>query len=320
MSKLGELLAWNINRIFPPLAIHQELEKAKRDIEVNHEWAADEARRIIFAFEPYWDLTGKDVLDIGTGLGGKTPVYLETGLRTLTGIDINLKSICSAQEYIHSQNLSPDKEGVVRLLACDAARMPFPDNTFDAIVSINVFEHIARLEWAIQESARVLKPGGLAFLHLPPYYSPWGPHLENWIHFPWPHLFFSEKTLMKVAEREDARLNLNNQFVGSARIDWGASGGRIPDVNRVTLRRFRSLVQDAGFTILQLKLLPVGYSYAQTQKNWLNALAKGVITLATRAPALQEILVTKMVYVLQKSSRRDYGRLDQRKMDIFQQE
>jgi len=296
MSKLGEFIAWQLNRAFPPLTMHRRLEGAKIDVFANQKWAYEETRRIVHSFDPYWDLRGKHVLDIGTGLGGELPFYIEAGARAVTGFDIDTICLRGTQSHMVAQGLS----STVRLVRCDAAQLPYPDNTFDAIVSINVFEHIAQVECAIQEAYRVLLPGGLAFLHLPPYFSAWGPHLENWIHFPWPHLLFSEQTLMRVAERQDNLNHLNSQFVESAQIDWRA--GHIPNVNHVTLGYFRRLVQKSGFKILQLKLLPIGYDFLKSDSSALKHIARWGLNIAVHLPLLQEVVVTKMVYVLQKQS------------------
>jgi SAM-dependent methyltransferase len=295
MSKFGEWMAWQINQRFPTLAIHKGLAEAKLDVQANQDWAYEEAKRIIFAFDPYWDLKGKRVLVIGVGLGGKLRFYAEAGAARITGLDINPTSMRTAQEHLAARSIQN-----VDLTTTDAGLMPFPDDSFDAVVSINVFEHIMCLEEAVQETFRVVKPGGQVFLHLPPYYSPWGPHLENWIHFPWPHLLFSDRALMLVAAREDARLQINDRFVQAAQIDWETNQDRIPDVNKVTLWRFRNLVRQAGFTIVQLKLLPVGYELSRQNPNLLKRILLGLLNLGAQIPLLQEALVTKMVYVLRK--------------------
>jgi ubiquinone/menaquinone biosynthesis C-methylase UbiE len=302
MSKLSEQIAWGLNQVFHPLSIHQELEIAKSNVEANQQWAYNEAQRIKQAFEPYWDLKGLCVLDIGTGLGGKLPFYVEMGAKAVTGIDISFKSVRTSYQHVDSLGLTATDHASVSLAVTDAACLPFLDNTFDAIVSINVFEHIKQLEAAIHEAYRVLKPGGTAFLHLNPYYSPWGPHLENWIHFPWPHLLFSDRTLLHVAARQDTQDRLNAKFVQAAKIDWEAAGDRIPDVNRVTLRRFHALVKQAGFSIQQLELLPVGYDNLKNHSSIIRRAAFQLLRLGAHIPLLQEIIVTKMVYVLRKSA------------------
>jgi SAM-dependent methyltransferase len=279
--------------------MHQELSRAKSDIEINQRWAYEDARRIRRHFEPHWDLVGQRVLNVGVGLGGKLPYYLAAGPSHLVGIDIGASSIAVAQEHIRSLDLEHGTGGKIALLAADAACLPFCPESFDAIVSINTFEHIQHLEQALQECERVLRPGGLAFLHLPPYYSPWGPHLEDWIHFPWPHLLFSDQTLMRVAAREDARLQLNQQFVNAAQVDWAANQEQIPGLNRVTLGQFRALVSRTGLTTLQLKLLPFGY-HALDSGSTPKRLALALLKRLTRIPLLQEAVVTKMTFVLKK--------------------
>lgn len=49
----------------------------------------------------------------------------------------------------------------------DAESLPFPDNTYDAVVAIEVFEHV-RSPWkATSEMLRVLKPGGIGIVSMP---------------------------------------------------------------------------------------------------------------------------------------------------------
>ncbi|MBD2088488.1 methyltransferase domain-containing protein [Microcoleus sp. FACHB-1515] len=47
----------------------------------------------------------------------------------------------------------------------DAHHLPFKDETFDAVVAMNVFEHLYNPEQAAAEIRRVLKPGGRAVIH-----------------------------------------------------------------------------------------------------------------------------------------------------------
>ncbi|MFV2044096.1 MAG: class I SAM-dependent methyltransferase [Anaerolineales bacterium] len=299
---MGEWLAWNLNKRFARLDMHRDLIDAKSDIEANQQWACEEARRVFPAFRPYRDLAGQHILDIGCGLGGKLPFYInELGARIVTAVDVDLNSTHIARRHIASQHFVKDRKRAIGLATADAATLPFPDDCFDAVVSINVFEHIMDLEASLGECHRVLKMDGLAFIYLPPYYSPWGPHIESWIRFPWPHLLFSEKTLMRVAAREDAMSHLNERFVQAARIDWSANANQIPDVNHVTLRRFRQTVRRAGFHITQLELLPFGNDYLRTG-SFSSQLASRVLKAATRIPLLQEVIVTKMAYVLQKTA------------------
>ena len=300
MSKLGEIIAWNINKLFPTLNIHKDLEAAKKNIVDNQSWAYLEAQRVIPEFYPHWNLNGKSVLDIGVGLGGKLPFYAECGASRITGIDINPASGKIANDFVSLKRKGDASYDQVHLVVSDASKMPFADCSFDAIVSINTFEHIEFIEESLLETYRVLRQGGYIYLHLPPYFSPWGPHLENWIYFPWPHLLFSEKTLMKIVAMEDAVHHFNHQFVQAAQINLSGSQDRIPDVNRITLRKFQKLIDKTGYTIRQRRLLPVGYQYFRKKQNPFFRLGYMMLSIGAHIPGLQEVIVTKMVYVLQK--------------------
>jgi len=57
--------------------------------------------------------------------------------------------------------------GSARTVAGDATAMPFPDGSFDAVIAAEVLEHVPADQAAIDELARVLRPGGLAAVTVP---------------------------------------------------------------------------------------------------------------------------------------------------------
>lgn len=55
---------------------------------------------------------------------------------------------------------SPSDEGDLYWAAADATRLPFPDQSFDAVVSGFLLRNVIDLPACLQEQYRVLKPGG----------------------------------------------------------------------------------------------------------------------------------------------------------------
>jgi SAM-dependent methyltransferase len=55
----------------------------------------------------------------------------------------------------------------VPLVQMDLTRCPLPDASADAVVALNVLEHIADDNAAVRELFRILKPGGIAVIELP---------------------------------------------------------------------------------------------------------------------------------------------------------
>jgi SAM-dependent methyltransferase len=53
------------------------------------------------------------------------------------------------------------------LLQFDLVNCPLPDGSFDGVILLNVLEHIENDFAALQQTARILKPGGVAAIEVP---------------------------------------------------------------------------------------------------------------------------------------------------------
>lgn len=74
----------------------------------------------------------------------------------------------SADQIAHAQRYAASRGCPVRFQAADAERLPFDDGTFDFAYSINVIHHVVdakKRERVLGEIVRVLRPGGIFFLH-----------------------------------------------------------------------------------------------------------------------------------------------------------
>ena len=96
-------------------------------------------------------LAGYDrILDVGTGEGQVARLVAAQGSSLVAGIDPTANQVAVATE----------RGGGPVYARSGADALPFADGAFDAVVACLVFEHIEAVDEAIDEVARVLRPGG----------------------------------------------------------------------------------------------------------------------------------------------------------------
>ena len=100
------------------------------------------------------DWTGYKVLDVGCG-GGFTSELITKRGGQVSGVDPSAVLIKTAQEHARANGLNIDYRVAV------AEALPFEDKTFDAVICVDVLEHVHNLQAAIAEIYRVSKPGAL---------------------------------------------------------------------------------------------------------------------------------------------------------------
>src|SRR5258705_4890323 len=99
------------------------------------------------------DLSGKRVLEVSCGHGGGAS-YLVRTLRpaSYTGLDLNRAGI----DFCRKRHNLPGLDFVQG----DAENLPFPDQSFDAVINIEASHLYPQLPRLLAEVARVLRPGG----------------------------------------------------------------------------------------------------------------------------------------------------------------
>ncbi len=97
------------------------------------------------------------VLDVATGTGRLPIVLLNHGQfqGRVIGIDMSRRMLRKAAYKLGSPNPRAP------LLWTPAERLPFADNTFDVVTSLESLEFMERPEAVLKEAVRVLRPGGL---------------------------------------------------------------------------------------------------------------------------------------------------------------
>jgi len=114
-------------------------------------------RRIALLLQTLKHLDVKRILDVGCGNGFVAEQVRRQGYETI-GMDVSKNAIERARStYPEIQFV----EG-----ACDK-RWPFEDETFDAIYTFEVIEHVLDTYTMLAEMNRTLKPGGILVLTTP---------------------------------------------------------------------------------------------------------------------------------------------------------
>lgn len=242
---------------------------------------------MIRAYGPEFDLQGRHVLDLGTGLGGKLIYYQQLGPASITTVDIRPDFSAAARTFVSTRGVGAR----VRFTVADAARLPFDDEAFDVIISNETFEHIQQPGPALREVARVTRPGGWVFISFPPYYAPWGAHLNNWIALPWVQVIFSERTLINTAVTLEQRLRLNRRLMPEARLDMRGCQ-TLPHINKITLARFESILPGTPLRLVRRAFFGPGWRHQSRPHRLVQPL--------TRLPGLREMFTSHAVYILRK--------------------
>lgn len=110
------------------------------------------------------------VLDLGCGTG---VVLGELGKWAKpVGLDMSDKALGYCR-----------RRGLTDLVRGDGQALPFDASSFDAIIGLDIFEHIPDDRAAFAESFRILQPGGVLVLSVPAFQFLWGPHDVALHHF-----------------------------------------------------------------------------------------------------------------------------------------
>ena len=117
---------------------------------IYHKFLSDAHRRTATAAAE----AGPEILEVGVGTGLVLPYY--PAWSRVVGVDLSEAMLAKAVDKVRTAPL-PHVRGVA---AMDACRLGFPDARFDAVTVPFVITLVPDPEGALDECARVLKPGG----------------------------------------------------------------------------------------------------------------------------------------------------------------
>jgi len=99
---------------------------------------------------------GNLVLDVCTGTAGVAMEIADHHDGRIVGLDVSHLMLEAGLRAIEKRSL----DGRVQLLQGRAEHLPFPDETFDAVVFTYLLRYVQDPDATIRELSRVLKPGG----------------------------------------------------------------------------------------------------------------------------------------------------------------
>lgn len=230
------------------------------------------------------------VLDAGCG-GGGMPLSLAEEAAFVCGID--------PADRFQDAGVRLARERGVQHLAfalADGMALPFPDASFDMVLSHAVIEHVADAPLYLRECARVLAPGGHVYLSTAPYLSFAGAHLPRLkVQVPL-HLIAGRKAAFATFRflarhaawtlKEPAN---ENSFIKAAR-----RGEQKADdlLEKVRVTRLRDQIARAGLRIVREDL----HVTATVRK-----LPAPLARWLRDSPVTQDALISNMEYVLARA-------------------
>jgi len=175
---------------------------------------------------------GSRILDLGCGTG-----FLSTELSSLgfyvEGIDVEADNPEMIKEFKKRRGLQTEiwkalENSNTRFKFYDGIKIPYSDQSFDAVVAHAVIEHISvdNIDKTFQEIQRVLKPGGYFFIFRTPRKQALMEYVARILGIGSPHVLMEEQGIISM-------LNTNNfEVVSFQKTDMvlGFLPGKLQDV------------------------------------------------------------------------------------------
>jgi len=190
-------------------------------------------------------LTGARVLDVGCGDG-----FIDLGViqkfqpSLLVGTDLFEVDV-EDLEKLSLDYLRKPLPNCLKFSKCTETTLPFPDASFDVVISWSVFEHVSDPVAVLSEIHRVLRPGGYMFLQIwPLFHSQRGSHLWNWYPEGWEHL---QKSADSLHTDISEKLSESPELLEATLVD-------LETLNRLTMDQLQDSISASGMTIRRVAL------------------------------------------------------------------
>lgn len=185
------------------------------------------------------------ILDVGCGDGiTDLGIALYCEPEQLVGID-PFGGFGRLREVMRENHIPDDAfPPCLSFAAHDANALPYPDDSFDVVLSWGSLEHIAGGHGkAMREIKRVLRDGGLFFAHPGLYYSAYGHHLGEFCADPHFHLKYPQDEVKRIVfETPPSRIDRSGHVATPAEYwQW------YQELNPITVDSFERELRELGF-------------------------------------------------------------------------
>ena len=253
-----------------------------------------------YPFEHYFGvdlsqyLCGKDVLDLGCFNGGRGIAWAERyRLGNLYGIDVDQVYIDAATQFAAIRNIKANFK------VAQGELLPFDDDTLDAIMSFDVFEHLQNVSHSLSECYRVLKKGGKLLVVFPGFYQPIEHHLSLVTRLPCIHYFFGGQTLLNaycaILDERGPKSDWYRRQNPNLK-DWERGN----TINGTTFELFQRHLRECNWKILFIGRKPIGSVGRNISKNKIVSMFSRLFYPMTFLPGLQEVFLHRVVFILEK--------------------
>jgi SAM-dependent methyltransferase len=181
------------------------------------------------------ELVGRDVLEIGLGYGSLSQKIAESGARYV-GLDIAAGPVEMVRHRMQQAGLSGQAE------QGSIVGAPFPDESFDCVITIGCLHHTGDMGRAIAECRRMLRPGGslVAMVYYAYSYRRWVQARRQTLNYLWSEMSAYRGVATPKSERE--------RWI----YDHNSEGLAAPHTDFVSVKSLRYLCRD--FSKFQWKL------------------------------------------------------------------
>src|SRR5450755_421996 len=192
-------------------------------------------------------LEGQDVADVGCGDGIMAlGLCHRVGPRQLVAFDIVPTDAETLLARSRTEGVGDTLPAELEFRQSSWRTTPAPDASFDLVYSWSAFEHIADPIGVLREIRRIIRPSGVFFLQLWPFYnSAKGSHLWDWFADDFHHLVTGYREIVEQMRGSDVHST-----------EWTDYMTReFEHLNRITLEELQRAILVAGFDVRRLELL-----------------------------------------------------------------